>query len=141
MTRKSITWLLGVGLLLGPAALLAQQHLPYDTKLTEPDQELDDLSGGFAGIHRMSAQRRGVQGLHHTVYWVNADGQRLTAYKSGRQAWQANVAQAFANVLPGATIKRLVLSSGFVFVFTDRRGHAEIDRATGNVSAVGVDPE
>lgn len=84
---------------------------------------------------------RGVRGNGGTVYWVSADGKQLTAYKQGQRMWQAEVSQAFAKALPGAHIRSLVLSSGFVFVFTGKRGHAEIDRATGSVSAVGVDPE
>jgi hypothetical protein len=126
--------------LLTTAPLAAQQRLP-SYALTEPDQELDSFSGGYAGIHKISARLRGVRGADSTLYWVSADSRRLTAYQRGRQLWQANVTQAFAAVLPNAVIDRLVFASNVVFVFTAKNGHAEVDRATGKVSAVGVDTE
>lgn len=122
------------------AAPLAAQQRPSSAR-TEPDQELDGFSGGYAGIHKISARLRGVRGADSTLYWVSVDGRRLTAYQRGRQLWQANVTQAFAAVLPNAVIDRLVFASNVVFVFTAKSGHAEVDRATGKVSAVGVDPE
>lgn len=136
---RAFTYWLGAALLTITPLVQAQQPA-YVLALTEPDQELDDFTYRFASTHSISARMRGVRGNNNTVYWVSADGKQLTAYKQGQQVWQANVSQAFAKVLPGARIKRMVLSSGFLFIFTDRRGHAEIDRSTGNVSAVGVDP-
>lgn len=127
-------------MLLAARPLLAQQ-LPHAHNLTEPDQELDGFSGGYAKIHRISARLRGVRGADSTLYWVSPDGRQLTAYKRGQRLWQAHVSQAFAHVLSGAKIDKLIFSSNVVFVSTAKGGHAEIDRATGKVTAVGVDTE
>jgi hypothetical protein len=100
---------------------------------------LDDFSGGFTGLPPFSAKLRGVRGINNTVYWVSADSKHLTAYKRGRQVWQTDVSRAFTKLLPSAKINHLVLSSGVIFLSTTGRGHAEIDRATGSISALGVD--
>jgi hypothetical protein len=127
------------GLVAASATLAAQQPV-YNLALTEPDQELDDFSGGFTGLHRFSAKLRGVRGMDNTVYWVSADSKHLTAYKRGRQVWQTDVSRAFTKLLPSAKVDRLALSSNVIFVMTTGRGHAEIDRTTGSISALGVDP-
>ncbi len=126
--------------LLTALPLAAQQRLP-SYALTEPDQELDGFSGGYASIHRISARLRGVRGADSTLYRVSLDGQRLTAYQRGHRLWQANITQAFATILPGAVIDRLVFASNVVFVFTAQGGHAEVARDTGKISATGVDKE
>ena len=126
--------------LLAASATLAAQQPVYNLALTEPDQELDGFSGRFAGNHRFSAKLRGVRGTDSTLYWVSADGKHLTAYKQGRKLWQADVSRAFAKLLPNTKLNGLVLSSGVVFIFTAGRGHAEVDRATGSISALGIDP-
>jgi len=128
-------------LLLVSKPLLAQQRPLYSNELTEPDQELDGFSGGYAGIHKVSVRLRGVRGADSTFYWVSIGGRQLTAYQRGQRLWQANLTQAFATILPKAVIRRLVLSSNVIFISTDRGGHAEVDRTTGKVSAVGVDKE
>lgn len=126
--------------LLTALPLAAQQRLP-SYALTEPDQELDGFGGGYASIHRISARLRGVRGADSTLYWVSPDGRRLTAYQRGRQLWQANLTQAFAPILPGAVIDKLVFASNVIFVFTAQGGHAEVARDTGKISATGVDKE
>lgn len=93
---------------------LAAQQPAYNLALTEPDQELDDFSGRFAGLHRFSAKLRGVRGADSTLYWVSADSKHLTAYKRGRRLWQAAVSQAFAKLLPSAKIDRLALSTEYI---------------------------
>lgn len=139
---RFFTLLLLVVLLFLAGLLLAQQPQSYDLKLTEPDQELDDFKdkGDFEGIHRITPRMRGVRGIDNTLYWVSADRRRVTAYQRGRQVWQANVAKAFFSYLPDATVITLVFCFNTVFVLTNKKGHAEIDRATGVISAVGVDP-
>lgn len=126
--------------LLAISATLAAQQPAYNLALTEPDQELDDFSGKFAGLHRFSARLRGVRGADSTLYWVSADNKHLVAYKRGRRLWQADISRAFVKLLPSAKIDRLALSSEYIFLLTTGRGHAEINRATGSVGAVGVDP-
>ncbi len=140
MLSKHFTQLCLAAYLLMALPLVAQQRLP-SYALTEPDQELDGFSGGYAGIHRISARLRGVRGADSTLYWVSPDGQRITAYRRGQQLWQANLTQAFAAVLPGAVIDRLVFASNAIFVFTAKGGHAEVARDTGKISTTGVDQE
>ena len=111
---------------------------PYDVRLTEADQELD--YSRFEGIHRISARVRGVRGLGGTLYWVSADGQRVTAYYQGRQQWQATVGQAFRVRLPHARVTKLILCSNTVFVDFGARGYAELNRQTGRVQASGIVP-
>ena len=117
---------------------LAAQQPAYNLALTEPDQELDGFTYRYAGIHRFTSRLRGVRGADSTIYWVSADSKHLTAYKRGHKLWQANVSRAFAKLLPDAKISHLVLSSGVIFLSTTGRGHAEIDRETGSISAQGV---
>jgi hypothetical protein len=140
MLTHSFSRLLLATLLLAAAPLAAQQRAP-SRALTEADQELDGFSGGYASIHRISARLRGVRGADSTLYWVSPDGRRLTAYKRGQQLWQADLTKAFATILLGALIDRLVFSSNVIFVFTAKGGHAEVNRATGEVSAIGLDKE
>lgn len=141
MLTRTFSPLLLATLLLAATTPLAAQQRPPSRALTEPDQELDGFSGGYAGIHQISARLRGVRGADSTLYWVSQDGRQLTAYKRGQQLWQANLTKAFATTLPSALIDKLVFSSNVVFVFTAKGGHTEVNRATGKVSAIGVDKE
>ena len=129
-----------VMMLLATRPLLAQQ-LPYANSLTEPDQELDNFGGGYASIHKISAQLRGVRGADSTFYWVSADGRQLTAYKRGQQLWQANMNQVFARVLTSVRIEKLIFASNIVFVSTTKGVYAEIDRKTGKAVAVSATVE
>jgi hypothetical protein len=126
--------------LLASGPLLAQQP-SYSYSLTEPDQELDDFSGGYAKIHKISASLRGVRGADRTLYWVSPDGRLLTAYRRGKRLWQINLNQFFAHLIRDVKVDKLVFSSNVIFVFTAKGGHAEIDRTTGKVGAVGVDAD
>jgi hypothetical protein len=128
-----------VGAALLPTPLLAQRPLPIDRALTEPDQELDDFSGRFGGIHRMTTKLRGVRGNRQTVYWVSASGQQLSAYQAGKLLWTSNVVAPFRAELPAARIASLVLSSRIIFVSLGKRGSAEVDRNTGQIVSKYVD--
>lgn len=125
--------------LLAASFTLAAQQPAYNLLLTEPDQELDNFTYRYAGLHHFTSHLRGVQGAGGTLYWVSANGKHLTAYKQGRKLWQADINRAFAKLLPSARIDRLSLSSDVIFLMTTSRGHAEIDRTTGSISALGVD--
>ncbi|WP_151089206.1 hypothetical protein [Hymenobacter baengnokdamensis] len=131
--------LLILAILLGlPDALLAQQ-LPFDLTLTEPDQELDDFTYQFVGIHKMSPQLRGVRGADNTVYWVSANSQQLTAYQQGKQLWQVAIGQTFQQTMRGAIVTKLIFCSTVVFVSVGSHGQAEIDRKTGAIISAGTD--
>jgi hypothetical protein len=116
-----------------PTSLLAQKPLPINRTFTELDQELDDFSGRLAGIHRITAKMRGVQGANQTSYWVSADGQQLSAYQAGKLLWTNSVAVSFKAGIPAARITSLVLSSRIIFVSLGKRGSAEVDRNTGRI--------
>jgi hypothetical protein len=133
----SYCWLL-TAILIASRPLAAQQPT-HNLALTEPDQELDNFSGKFTGLHRFTTHLRGVRGANSTLYWVSANGKQLLAYKKGQKIWQANVSQSFAKLLPSAIIDHIVLTSNVIFIMTIGRGHAEIDRTTGIISALGVD--
>jgi hypothetical protein len=64
---------------------VAARQSAYNYNLTEPDQELDDFSGRYAKIHKISARLRGVRGADSTLYWVSPDGHLLTAYRRGKR--------------------------------------------------------
>jgi hypothetical protein len=123
------------------AGPVAAQQSGYSYNLTEPDQELDGFSGGYAKIHKISARLRGVRGADSTLYWVSPDGHLLTAYRRGKRLWQTNINQHFAYLIRDVKIDKLVFSSDVIFVFTAKSGHAEIDRLTGKVGTIGVDSE
>jgi hypothetical protein len=122
--------------LLLPAGLLAQTRpVLADTARTEPDQELDDFSGGFAGTHVMTASLRGTRGAKRTYYVVAADGRQLWAYQAGKLLWATDVAAPFLAQIPAARIASLVLSSNLLSVNLGPRGMAEVDRKTGKIGA------
>lgn len=102
--------------LLPPELLLAQQRQHYNYKLTEPDQELDGFSGGYAKIHKLSAQLRGVRGANGTIYWVSVDGSRLSAYQNNKLLWQTNVAKPFQAVIHQAKVTSLIFTFNIIFV-------------------------
>ncbi|MVN75572.1 hypothetical protein GO988_04460 [Hymenobacter sp. HMF4947] len=106
-----------------------------DTTRTEPDQELDNFSGRYHGIHVLSAQLRGVRATNKTVYWVSANGRQLSAYQAGRRLWLVDVVTPFRAEIPAAHIASLVLASNIIFVKLGRRGMAEVDRSTGRIVA------
>ena len=119
-----------------PTPLLAQTRpSPADSTLTEPDQELDQFSGRFNGMHHITPRLRGVRAANKTVYWVSADGRQLVAFKAGKQLWATNVAAPFKTELPTAHIVSMVLASNIIFVNLGPRGMAEVDRETGRISA------
>jgi len=116
-----------------PGPLLAQKSLPADSTSTEPDQELDDFSGRFKGIHRITAKMRGVRGASKTVYLVSVDGRQLSALRANHLLWTTNVVAPFKAEIPAAHIASLVLSSDILFVSLGKRGFAEVDRNTGKI--------
>jgi hypothetical protein len=118
-----------------PVPLLAQKPLPLpvDSVSTEPDQELDDFSGRFKGIHRITAKMRGVRGVGKTAYLVSSDGQQLSAFRANHLLWTTDVVAPFKTKTPAARISSLVLSSNILFVSLAKRGMAEVDRNTGKI--------
>jgi hypothetical protein len=82
-----------------------------------------------------------VRGADSTLYWVSPDGRLLTAYRRGKRLWQTNLNQCFAHLIRDVKVDKLVFSSNVIFVSTAKGGHAEIDRTTGKVGAVGVDTD
>lgn len=135
MTIQSILFAFLLTLLVKPTF---PTPVPIDRRLTEADQELDDAR--FVGIHRISARVRGVRGLGSTLYWVSADGQRVTAYRRGRQLWQTAVTPPFQHQLPKAVVTTLILCSNTVFIGVGTRGHLELNRQTGRIQAFGIGP-
>ncbi|MGI4834694.1 MAG: hypothetical protein ACRYFK_14660 [Janthinobacterium lividum] len=122
----------------GHAPAPARPAAPYPVRLTEADQELDYAR--FGGIHCISARVRGVRGLGGTVYWVSADGQRITAYRLGHRLWQTAVGPRFQRRLPHARVTKLILCSNTVFVDVGPRGYAELNRQTGGWQAFRTEP-
>ena len=121
--------------LLEPAAALAQNRpAPADTTLTEPDQELDNFSGRFNRIHRITTKLRGVRATNRMVYWVSADGRQLSAFQAGKRLWATNVAASFKVEIPAARIATITLASTIIFVKLGPRGMAEVERKTGRIS-------
>ncbi|WP_426060849.1 hypothetical protein [Hymenobacter sp. B1770] len=123
-----------------PIVGLAQQlekASPYNKALLEADQETDKAYGTSKGIHTFTPQVRGVSGAGGTVYWVAADGKSLSAYQNGQLQWKADIAKAFQKLIGQTEIQKLALSSEVLFLFTAKKGHAEINRKTGEISAVG----
>ena len=122
-----------------PVPLLVQRPLPLDSVSTEPDQELDDFSGRFKGIHRITVKMRGVRGTSKTVYLVSADGRRLSAFQADKLLWESNVAAPFKNRSSAASISSLVLSSHILFVGLGKLGSVEVDRRTGKIVSKNLD--
>jgi hypothetical protein len=118
-----------------PAGLRAQTRpVTADTARTEPDQELDNFSGGFKGIHVITTSLRGTRGANRTAYVVARDGRQLSAYQAGKLLWTSNVAGPFLVEIPTVRIVSLVLITDLLFVNLSPRGMAEVNRKTGQVS-------
>jgi len=125
-----------VATLLVPATARAQSRpLLTDTTATEPDQELDNFSGGFNKIHRITGKLRGVRAANKIVYWVSADHRHLSAFQAGKLLWTTDVVSPFKEEIPTAHISTVILASNILFVSLGERGMAEVDRKTGQVVA------
>ena len=118
-----------------PAPLLAQTRpSPADSTLIEPDQELDNFSGRFNGMHHITTKLRGVRAANKTVYWVSVDGRQLSAFQAGKHLWTTDVVAPFKAEIPAARVASMALATNILFVNLGPRGMAEVDRKTGQIS-------
>lgn len=133
-----LVWLLTLA---QPATLQAQQSkipaLPYELKLVKQEPEMGMGEPSF----KPSRKTRGMKGLNGVVLWVSTDKKSLSAYEGARRLWKTNVATACSQFAGPHQISTVVSQSpvAVIFIFLDKNKiHAEIDRKTGEMSAIGI---